>query len=306
MNKRLKVVAGLYFSIILLFALGYFVLWRINSSYFIFSANYNETTIKPTWVFSELPTEFEYTPIIRTAKQTNEILVVLYDSVINYQGEIDLHSKSIVPLEKLNEQLHNELFKSSDKNLEEVIEKSCTSVNMKIDSINALYKQSHDSLQHKLGVLQKTNIDIRLAGYNAELAQLEYEKAVITSNLHEDRMRNMLRYYDSNIYKQYTANNDSIKFLKNRIAECHELIFDSQKSITDALRIYHNPRYARTDFFDFLYFSATTATSGGYGDFIPNNPFIRFLVTLEILFSMILFASFFFYLGVFKNEPNSH
>ena len=45
-------------------------------------------------------------------------------------------------------------------------------------------------------------------------------------------------------------------------------------------------------FFDFLYFSAVTITTLGYGDILPNTTYIRLLVMVETLLGIIIIGSF--------------
>jgi hypothetical protein len=54
-------------------------------------------------------------------------------------------------------------------------------------------------------------------------------------------------------------------------------------------------------FSDFIYFSLISATTTGFGDIIPNSPYIRIFVSFEILICLFLFGFFLWLLGKEKN-----
>jgi voltage-gated potassium channel len=43
---------------------------------------------------------------------------------------------------------------------------------------------------------------------------------------------------------------------------------------------------------DFLYFSAITITTVGFGDIVPNSQFVRFVVIVETLLGIVLIGVF--------------
>lgn len=100
------------------------------------------------------------------------------------------------------------------------------------------------------------------------------------------------------IIKDILSNNN--KFYEDRNRELIKLIKAKRK-----LKINISNNDSTLNFLDFLYFSTITQSSTGYGDILPNNRFIRLLVTLQILINVILISfvlSYIFSKADFQNK----
>lgn len=73
---------------------------------------------------------------------------------------------------------------------------------------------------------------------------------------------------------------------------------DLRSQAFDLVAAWRSERVARLSVLDFVYFSLGVATTTTFGDIVPNHPLTRFIVTLQLLISIVL-------VGLFVNSLSS-
>lgn len=120
----------------------------------------------------------------------------------------------------------------------------------------------------------------------------------------EIQLNNLFKSITGNSHEEITSKYDIIKFMlkqhytiTSNIRQMHMLKADLATCINyldddySILETIINGKY-KYDIADFLYFSAVTITTLGYGDILPNNTTVRKLVMLETFIGIILIGAF--------------
>ncbi len=116
------------------------------------------------------------------------------------------------------------------------------------------------------------------------------ESTIVLPNTYKDKITEYKEYYVSfngDFTKEYEVTSyypihENLLFLSNS----HNYIDDTHKIIYD----YEMNKEYSFSLMDFLYFSAVTISTLGYGDILPNSNIVRIIVMVETLLGLILIA----------------
>jgi len=281
MNKSIRNVVFYYLISILSFATIYWFFWMKNTSYFMVNQEFNEVTFAPMF-FDEDPGKLPKGRE-KTVLETNETLHYLHSSIDSLNHAIKRNKDEQYRYNKFLDTLNDQLWASYKINSNLAITTGTKSIKQKIDSLQRLLK----TVRTVTGTDFSINMPVVIAGYKLKLAQLKLEEAKIIAAILN---RKFETYFDKQLYSKNitAAKKDSIYSTKNirMLSEINKI----QLRIYDVVVDYHSKRFEKLNYFDFLYFSAGTATSSNFGDILPNTRMIRVIVFFQILLSLVIFG----------------
>lgn len=268
-SKILK--ATLYYAIkIILFALLYWLLFVIRPDNFNFTSGYN---LRPLSEFSD---ELYSTdgPNTLTEKDFRAAIAEFQKSTLlldKYLAVSEVHSSRLTEVEAKIESAFDRLQFSRDNGVSKYI----------LDNIVPLQKQNTE-FETELNELPRGtergvvlararyNISVEIANHHAYIVK---NFGLFSSKEQRDEVEN-LRNSRSKIISELDK---AQRNFREQRSDVHDAFVAARKSITQQI-----------GFFDFLYFSTGVSTTTNFGDIIPNNTWVRMLVTLQIFFGIFL------------------
>ncbi len=295
MKRRKKVIltASVYFLNIFIFGVIYFSFWLKNTSNFIINEDFNELTIKPDFFNNEIPDNFNSTKLPLTTKQANDLMTPLFDSLALFKRQIKTIDSSLAKhkIQDITSFINHR--KTHDKNLKVYIENRLSSFYKSKDSISLLI----NNLQKKQSELSTSKQEYY--DYEIQIAKANYQKSLVYKSIvhfiagvFKALLVDIPILHDDSLYQNYINQNKDWLALENLKSSTLGKVEKTKEKVGIINFTYHTSRLKKVQFSDFIYFSVITATSTGYGDILPNTNFIRILVSIEIVLSLVLFGLF--------------
>jgi len=283
MKKNYKILLW-YFSSIVGFGFIYFGFWMCNTSYFMVSEEYNQQTIPLAVTIPDLPSNF-YKSEEKSVLQVNQEITKAF-LYIDSLNKIKVQNDSLATqLEKRGKTLNDALWNSYETNLDETVKMKTAS----IETRKAQLLAELDSIKKIDDVKSNTNTILIQANINVKIANLNLEEAKLKAELYN---KSNETYFDKELYLANKKIGDSSYALYEVKSDILESILNKQIEISNLTIRYHVPRLNRLNVVDFMYFSAGAATSSNFGDILPNHTWIRVLIILQIIGSVIAFGYF--------------
>ena len=261
--------------------------WRKNTTSFIIEVQTNEYTFgsEITTIDEIIPYEIKDGIIPFSITEFNRMIKPQISEVENKNNTL-IHLENVIPLKKKDvDSLSNALMKSYSVNIENAIETQT--------------KHLSDSVLLKNKVIENLNdnngkYDLDIAHIRVDIARLEYEMAVIVSEIRTQGLKDFRLYQDDTISETFEKVNDD--YLNSLItkSKMETEIRDLKRYIIELKDNFHKNRLKQIGYVDFIYFSFLTSASTNFGDIIPNTSSIRLIISFQILLSLI-------FLGILVN-----
>ncbi|WGQ10724.1 ion channel [Pedobacter gandavensis] len=248
------------------------------------SEEYNQQTIPLSVTIPDLPSNFYKSEEKSVLKVNQEITkAFLYiDSLNKIKAQNDTLATQ---LEKRGKALNDSLWNSYKINLDESVKMKTVS----IEKRKAQLLAELDSIKKIDGVKSNAHTTLTQANINVKIANLNLEEAQLKAELYS---RSNETYFDKDLYLANKKIGDSSYAVYKVKSNLLEAILKKQVEISDLTIKYHVPRLNRLNVVDFMYFSAGAATSSNFGDILPNHTWIRVLIIIQIIGSVIAFGYF--------------
>lgn len=281
MKKSFRKVVSYYLLSIIVFSTVYWLFWMKNTSYFMVNQEFNEITFAPMF-FDENPGNLKKGRE-KSVIETNEELRYLHSTIDSLNIAIKQNQREQYQYNKFLDTLNDRLWESYKVNSKLAITDSTKEIKQKIGLLEQKIKINEIA---KLS-LSDLNQTVVLAKYKSGLAQLKLQEAKIIAGILN---RKFETYFDKKL-----LNNNILAGKKDSIYRINGLrmlrqVDDVQGKIYDVVVDYHSKRFDKLNYWDFLYFSAGTATSSNFGDILPNTRIIRVVVLVQILLSLVIFG----------------
>jgi hypothetical protein len=275
------VLAILYFTASVLFAVIYFSMWRLNPDAFIV---HQEMNLRPLSMWPVLRTAGKKNRQNRSAVVAAAPLETIYDqcSKLN-QLEIEL-STQLEDLELQIIQAKQEVDSVSAKHNEEMV------ANMKV----FLEQQQRTTSEGIAQALESLKQRSATHSADAQLDQLEKETAAEIKRAvnGEKASVNLADFAKTSVVNEFENAFARRDQLMNQQLELSEKRLKVQRDQRGLLESWEAQRVSRLGFVDFIYFSMGVATSNTFGDMIPNDRAIRFMIVVQLIVSVVLVGLF--------------
>jgi len=268
-------LALLYLGAALVFSVAYYIAWQMNSDSFIV---HQEMNLRPLALWRRLRnqsrTGHPKTPQAKdTLEKVNEEYVKLEQQEQQQQQELlEIEPKLKAAAEDVTRlaELHN---KEWAKKVQDLLQQQQAAIDAAIANMKKDIQNNPNDIE---GADRRATSAIRAATEGQDWSpNAIFSKAGATSHL--AALDNALRVRDDLTSKQIETND---KLRETRVA------------LRTLLETWDKERLARLTYFDFLYFSMGVATSNTFGDIIPNDRVVRFVIVVQLLLSLTLVGLF--------------
>lgn len=285
---KLKWLLSIYILLIFVFWLIYNIIYRLDSTSFVFEKQYNQRTldIMNVWEYLDNPVSINLN-LPDDIYEFNQSIKPLSDS-------LNLTNEKIKELEK---EQHN--TKHVLDSIYKIFEESRS---QDIEQKLSLYiKQEKDTLQRIQDILNIINIILEQDSINdgytiaksrllVDKFNLKYRIAIKEAEFRTKVLENYGSFGDRKSYNQVSELVSQDRILADSSFHLKTKYNDLKREIAHKIIDFHNKRINQVGCLDFLYFSAMTSFSSSFGDIIPNNFIARLFITIHVISSIILIA----------------
>jgi hypothetical protein len=152
-----------------------------------------------------------------------------------------------------------------------------------------------DDLSSTAGIVY-ADLALQLAKTRLDMSKVEVDARGYALNHLEDFQRLPQQ-------QEYVKHNKEVDALYKEVSGLRESTNDYHKQLYDALVAYRTAAEQTLGYWDFFYFSVGAATTATFGDIAPNSKFVRILVCIQVLGSIL--ATGFTVSGLTKERARS-
>jgi hypothetical protein len=277
-------LAEMYFASAGIFSITYYFAWNRNPDCFIV---HQEMNLRPStlWKSTARTHDTHSRPVAttRNAPLNDEQYTILAAAEIEMQTTIDALTTRVDQLKtevtRLGALHNNEMAATMRK----IITKHEEDQKIAIDRIISTLR---DQLAAKPSEVHEAATIADESFKHLQLPNLAV--ATVTEQATKTRYIDAL----NEAYEEQTVENTNLIELNGKIQKNKE----EQRTLIES---WERERLARLSYFDFLYFSIGVATSNTFGDLIPNDRSVRYLIVLQLFLSLVL-------VGLFLNALQTH
>lgn len=292
-GRHLVPLIAVYFTSIFIFATVYWVLWNMNTSAFIVTNEFNESTVNLFDLYKKnYAVDVVDVTVPFSINDMNRELAPFFTRVSRLKAKITETDRRIAAFRTAEDTLALRMEKNFDQNLGQVLADSLKPLAAKKDSLEralAVIPQADSTRASSLG---RGDAGMAAARLRLELSINEYETFKITSQIQSEGLKQRRNYIDLKLIGQSDLLNADILDLYHNSTLLNDSLFTTQSNIRTLINKFHQNRTDKVQYLDFVYYSVVTATSTGYGDIIPNIRLIRVIAMFQILFSITIFGMF--------------
>ena len=277
------IIATAYFVAAVLFGLFYFMRWRINSDAFIV---HPEMNLRPNKVLRRRLFNFwrgktvpPSDPVPQSIQSMQKKLHELTSMHQKLTVEITTCDEKLTAAKKRESVLGKEHSLEIRENIRHYkeVEKSKALAAIKLEDPSA---QDPFVLQYDSTADPK----LRLKALS-EVMRIEnrIEKYINSS---------ISNFTNTSVWPELKEAIDETTSLLNRSVELGRELADNRSQQYEIADSWNLEQSKRLRFIDFIYFSMGVATTNAFGDMIPNDRFIRFLIIFQLVLSIFLVGLF--------------
>lgn len=283
-QKRLLKYCFIFLFSVFAFAGAYYVIFQINTASFYISEEYNEQVNGRCLKRSP---DALYTIVDRSQNPLglddfNQKIKPINDSITTVYKEIASIRSYEEHLTTVREELSVSFGESRTNHIEKYKNdnlKSCR------DSIAAYESSIEDSL--RLGISEDQLV---LNGTFVNLANMKYRLAKKNYELCNQVLANYGNFGNHKLADSLQQTVSLLLEASIQIEACENVKRELFEKYDNMLSAFHSQRLDKIRYLDFLHFSLLIATSNSFGDILPNSPFARILVSIQLLLGIVLLA----------------
>jgi hypothetical protein len=292
-SKHLIPLIVMYFASIFIFAAVYWINWNVNTSSFIVTNEFNESTVN---LFSLYEKNYKIdvgdVAMPFSINDMNRELAPFIILVSRLNSKISETDRRISAFKLAEDTLTLRMEKNFDQNLGQVLADSLKPLAAKKDSLERALAQIPPADSTRTASLGRSDSEMAAARLRLELSINEYETFKITSQIQSEGLKQRRNFIDVRLIGQSDLLNADILALYHDSTLLNDSLVNTQSNVRTLINKFHQNRMDKVKYLDFVYYSVVTATSTGYGDIIPNNRLIRVIAMVQILFSITIFGMF--------------
>jgi len=280
-NLSVLTICIIFLVSILLFAVIYFLMFRINTANFYISDEFNER-VNARYIEREQGTLYDipdWSVIPFSIDEFNQRIKPVNDTLQQTYHIIDNLVISRDELESKSENLYFVFAKSREMDIEQYRENSLRCL---LDSVKRQEEEIAACLAR--GVTEEQLI---LNGCYVNLASMKYKYASKSLQVSDYVLKNYGSFGDRLMLDSLNVVNRKILDAGNEIWKLEDKKREYFNLYEDMTRAFHRQRIEKVSFTDFLYFSLLIATSNSFGDIVPNSSIARTLVSIQLLIGII-------------------
>ena len=273
-----------YFAIALLFSFVYYIAWQMNTDAFIV---HQEMNLRPLALWRKLSVRLRGTstpPGLVVGEKPLEEIFRKYSELSTNESRLAAELESISPqLEHASSevkrlgQLHNAELAANMAALLEKQEQQHRS------ALKEILNKLSDRLATDTNAIQDASAAADRAMDDAA-AMRDFSADSLLSQSTKTK-------YLADLNKAISAEAS----LRNRQLQVTDEIRTVRSASRSLLETWEQQRLNRLSYFDFLYFSMGVATANTFGDLIPNDRAVRFMIVTQLILSLTL-------VGIFVNS----
>jgi hypothetical protein len=281
----IKGLASFLVGIVVIFALGYWVLWNYRTDYFVVQQEVNLYPVSGLYAFLlndqivELPQRVG--GLAEMAAEANKLLENgrgLKAKRINLLRDIEI-------LEKKLTDVSSRLQSNRSRNIEEYRLRETQKTREKADETRERIRlwelQIDPQSTYDPRRLAIANLRVELANQDLEVARKRLEVA-------EHIVKEFGAFSSSNDTKAWDVVRDQVAEAKKELAAVDSAIGALRADVNVLMKKWEKSRAEQLGVLDFLYFSLGVTTTATFGDIIPNHYIARSCVTLQLVMSLVL------------------
>ena len=271
-----------YISIVTIFSIVNWVIFRCNSTSFLISEQLNKYVDR----YEFLDLEIDLAAYHRNAKDYMPISI---------DGFTALVKPSFKKLGEINDSLLHKRNSLNDcQKRWDSLSKMASA--MRADSINRLRDQMLSDCQKRIDSLQRfmegrDSTEMIIEGKYVEMAQLQYEYAKKNAKVQSMICQHFGVFISDSLSHQIRCCNENYISLTMDMSMLEQARRTVSSQIRDLTIEFHKNRQNVVSFTDFLYYSICVSTTVSFGDIAPNNDLTRLLAILELLICIILVST---------------
>ncbi len=292
-SKHLIPLIATYFASIFIFAAVYWTLWNVNTSSFIVTHEFNESTVN---LYSLYENNYDIdvgdVNMPFSISDMNRELSPFFRRVSILKSNIARINRDIAACRTAEDTLAANIEKNFGRNLDQALADSLKPLALKKDSLEralALVPSADSTRSETLG---RGDQEAAAARLRLELSLNEYEIFKITARIQSQGLEQRRNYIDPRLIAQSDRLNIGMLELYHESTLLNDSLFNIESHVRSIIHKFHQNRTEKVQYVDFIYYSVVTATSTGYGDIMPNNRLIRLIAMTQILFSLTTFGLF--------------
>jgi ion channel len=270
-----------YFAVALFFSLIYYVAWRLNTDAFIV---HQEMNLRPLALWRKLSVRLHGTstpPASVTGEKPLEEIFQEYSELSANESRLATELESIAPqLERAGSEvkrlgaLHNaELAANMTALLERQKQQHRNALEQMLNTLSGRLATDRNAIQEASATADRAMADAAAA-----------HDFSIDSLLSQSTKTTHLADLDKAISAETS--------LRTRQLQVTDEIRTLRGTLRSLLETWEKQRLSRLSYFDFLYFSMGVATSNTFGDLIPNERVVRFVIITQLVLSLTLVGRF--------------
>ncbi|CAI0854865.1 ion channel [Serratia fonticola] len=273
-----------FLALILFFAGAYNITWVISPDSFIKNEELNTYPIEDA---INLVFEFDNQDAIEIAQVLkSEFRVAIREIALKNKtaiNEINSLTTSIDLLQEKEKTEYNKLISKWKENVDDYVLNHTKKYEEKLN--NAYIEK--DMLISKRGTKKDYQLEVEIANKNIAIAELNYQSALAVSEAHKYTLANISEFHDAELLKTNKSIEKKIRELESERSKKNMERLDLRRKAYDLLsKVEKN----NLNYFDFIFYSIGISTTTTFGDIIANSRFIRLLVCMQLLASILLLA----------------
>jgi len=274
------ILAALYFGAALLLSCAYYLVWWVNPDAFIV---HQEMNLRPLalWRRANAQPRSHVGKNAATGTTSLEQVNDKYSKLAAEEFQLEDELSKLKPELDIAEQevrrlghLHNE---ASAKNVKDILEQERRDTQNRRDAALAEFTKRVQRNPNELEDAKRVvdNAFKSIAAEQGLSTDAMISQAANTGHLAQ--LNEAIRLRDD---------------LLSRWVETDRKLLDTRSNIRKLIESWEKERLARLSYFDFLYFSMGVATTNTFGDLVPNDRVVRFLIVVQLVLSLVLIGLF--------------
>ncbi|MGF3807839.1 ion channel [Enterobacter mori] len=288
-----RVWAGIYFSIVILFAVLYYGFWLLKPDSFIINSELNVHPFYDMNVMLWSDENYDY-PMgngidLNVLKKENDEYILKL-------------SKDKSDLEKIDSELadlDNEFYSVYKKKEAEFTQKTKEYEQEMLSDFIAHEKALEASvanLEKDSPVIVKTNDDVmkiqRIGDERVRLAEARLETARQSFKIADYILKNLMLFTSKETRDDLIKLNEQRTSYNDKRFKLVKEMGDKRSAAIDNVGRYYKQYMARLNIIDFIYFSVGISTTTTFGDIVASDRLIRAFVSLQLLLCIFIVGGF--------------
>lgn len=288
-----RVWAGIYFSIVILFAVLYYGFWLLKPDSFIINSELNVHPFYDMNVMLWSDENYDY-PMgngidLNVLKKENDEYILKL-------------SKDKNDLEKIDSELadlDNEFYSVYKKKEAEFTQKTKEYEQEMLSDFIAHEKALEASvanLEKDSPVIVKTNDDVmkiqRIGDERVRLAEARLETARQSFKIADYILKNLMLFTSKETRDDLIKLNEQRTSYNDKRFKLVKEMGDKRSAAIDNVGRYYKQYMARLNIIDFIYFSVGISTTTTFGDIVASDRLIRAFVSLQLLLCIFIVGGF--------------